>query len=389
MLFFYYIAKELVFPLLLSTGVISTILIMNRIFEFIPFLQAAGLETSVLLQIILYSLPPVLMISVPISLIIGVYAGISRLSSDYELIAMRASGVSLSFFYRPVFFVTIIVAAFVAIQTFYLGPIGVKNLELLKFNILKKQTRINLTEKQINHFFGNKLIYLSDKNGEEFTGIIIADWNSSSEAPVIEAKSGIIELNEETHQINFRLKDGVIHYTLENNIYRSIRFDRLEYDLAAPKVQGDNLPHRYRERENIGETKLDTELTLNELLKEIEASPENTSDYWEYIDELHGRIVTILSCLCFAIFALPMGIFNPRSPKAGNIVYMVLVLIIYFWIYAQTRSMVTRGEISPVWLYFSLVFVVLNGLYRYYKINQNIDSLFGDILKKQLHRKKA
>jgi hypothetical protein len=70
-----------------------------------------------------------------------------------------------------------------------------------------------------------------------------------------------------------------------------------------------------------------------------------------------------------------MGIFNPRSPKAGNIVYMVGVLVVYFLIYAQIRTMVGRGEIAPAALYLALLFVIANGLVKYIKINQNIDSL--------------
>jgi len=104
--------------------------------------------------------------------------------------------------------------------------------------------------------------------------------------------------------------------------------------------------------------------------------PSDDDDYFEYTEELHSRIVTILSCLCFAIFALPMGIYNPRSPKAGNMVYMISVLIIYFFIYARIRSMVGRGEISPAALYLALLFVTLNGLVKYFKVNLNIDSLF-------------
>ena len=114
---------------------------------------------------------------------------------------------------------------------------------------------------------------------------------------------------------------------------------------------------------------MDTELTINELVYEINRLPNNVKDYFEYIDEFHARIVTVLSCLCFAIFALPMGIYNPRSPKAGNIVYMVFVLIIYCMLYAQIRSNLTRGNITPGALYLALVFVIVNGLIKYFKIN--------------------
>jgi LPS export ABC transporter permease LptF len=370
------VVKELMFPLLLSTGVISTILMMNQIFEFIPFLQSTGVELDAIFEMIAYSLPPVLMISVPISLMIGIYAGISRLSSDSELIVMRASGISLTFFFKPVLSVAFFVAIFVMIQTFYLGPIGVTNLEDLKFNILKKQTRLNLTVKQINNFFGQKLIYIFDQSDDLFKGIFIADWKSTEDSGVIEAESGKIYLDEEKHKIVFKLNTGRIHNVMDKEGYRIVSFDHLDYDLTPPETENKNVPHRFRNKDGNRDSRMDTELTMDELYHEINKLPDNVKEYFEYIDEFHARIVTVLSCLCFAIFALPMGIYNPRSPKAGNIVYMVVVLIVYFLIYAQIRSMVTRGAVSPIALYLALLFVIVNGLIKYFKINQNIDSLF-------------
>ena len=121
---------------------------------------------------------------------------------------------------------------------------------------------------------------------------------------------------------------------------------------------------------------MDTELMIHELLAEIKRTQKNTSDYYEYLEEFHGRIVTILSCLCFALFALPMGIYNPRSPKTGNIIYMILVLMIYFFVYARIRNLLAKGEASPVVLYATLLFILGNALLKYLKINLNIDSFF-------------
>ncbi|MBU3914991.1 LptF/LptG family permease, partial [bacterium] len=129
-----------------------------------------------------------------------------------------------------------------------------------------------------------------------------------------------------------------------------------------------------------GKDRLDNELMLDELWEMIQRSKPNSREYFGYLDEFHGRIVTILSCICFAIFALPVGIFNPRNPKAGNIVYLISVLIIYFLIFAQTRSLLIQGKVPPIALYISLLFVVLNGLVKYFKINQNIDS-FSEYLR--------
>lgn len=376
MLLFVYIVKELVFPFLLATGVISSIMLMDQIFQFIPFLQASGLEVKSVVQMILYSISPILLIACPVSVLIGVYVGINRISSDYELVVMRASGISISYIFKPVLFVSVIIALFVMSLAFYISPSGMSRLEELKFNILKKHTKVQLSVNRINDFFGKKLIYIFEKEGDLMHGIFIADKNLPEHYSVIEADRGKIYFDDKSQKILFRLLDGNIHNDLEEDGYRIIKYDQLDYDLAPPKRDRSNLPRRFRKNE--GDTrvyKTDAELTVDELLHKIKTTPRSNPVHFDYVDELHARIVTALSCICFAVFALPMGIFDPRSPKAGNIIYILAVIIVYFLIFAQARSMLLQGEVPPITLYLPLFLALGLGMYNYYKVNHNFSSL--------------
>jgi lipopolysaccharide export system permease protein len=374
MLLFWYIVKELVFPFLLTTGIISSILLMDQVFQFIPFLQASGLEIKSVFQMVLYSLNTILMIALPISLMIGVYAGISRVSSDYELVVIRSSGVSISFLLKPVLFVAGLTSLVVMGVAFYLSPLGIGALEELKFNILKKHTKIQLSVNRINDFFGQRLVYVFEQQGDQLKGVFIADQVDPALQPVIEAEKGHIYFDEERQQIIFDLYNGRIHYDLGKAAYRVVDYQVLQYDLIPPQREFGHLPSRYQNKSADRRHKRDTEMTVNELLVMVAQKPPENSMYFEYLDELHARIVTVLSCFCFAIFALPMGIFDPRSPKAGNIVFMIAMLIIYFLIYAQSRSLLTQGKTHPLALYLPLALALLMGFFNHFKINHDIDS---------------
>lgn len=376
MLLFVYIVKELVFPFFLATGVISTIMLMDQIFQFIPFLQASGLEMKSVLQMILYSISPILLIACPVSLLIGVYVGINRISSDYELVVMRASGISISYIFKPVLFVAVIISVFVMILAFYVSPFGMSRLEELKFNILKKHTKIQLSVNRINDFFGKKLIYIFEKEGDLMHGIFIADKDLPERYSLIEADRGRIYFDDKSQKILFRLHDGRIHNDLGEGEYRLTTYSQLDYDLAPPKRDRRDLPSRFRKNEgSVREYKTDAELNVTELLSKIKNTPMSDSLYFEYLDEFHARIVTALSCICFAILALPLGIFDPRSPRAGNIIYMLAVMIVYFLIFAQARSMLLQAEVPPATLYLPLLLALAMGMYNYFKINHNFDSI--------------
>ncbi|MFH2130779.1 MAG: LptF/LptG family permease, partial [bacterium] len=301
MLLFFYIVKELFFPFFLATGVISSIMLMDQIFQFIPFLQASGLEFKSVVQMILYSLFPILLIACPVSVLIGVYAGINRISSDSELVVIRSSGVSISYIFKPVLFMAVLVAGLVMILAFYVSPFGMSRLEELKFNILKKHTKIQLSVNRVNDFFGKKLIYIFEKKGDLMHGIFIADKTLAEHHTLIEADKGRIYFDDQSQKILFRLMDGKIHNYLGDEGYRITTYDQLDYDLNPPKRDRSDLPSRFRK--NKGDTrkyKTDAELTVNELLEKIESTPPSNQLHFDYLDELHARIVTVLSCLCFS-----------------------------------------------------------------------------------------
>jgi len=376
MLLFKYFIKEFIFPLILSVGVISSILLMDQIYKFIPFLQTSGLEIKAIFQMILYSLPMILMIATPIGVMIAVYAGVYRISSDYEIISMRAAGISLSFLLKPVISLSIVVAAFVMVQTFYLSPIGVRNLDQLKFNILKKQTQINLESSKINNFFGQSLIYVKEKQGKLLKHVFISNWDLSDSDFYIEAKTGTIEINEKTRTINILLKNGRIHSSNQSDEYQIIDFKNFLYDLIPPQKDMSSFPQRFRNLSGkLGQTHV--VLTVHQLLKQIKLAKQlkNKDSYFEFTEEFHSRIVNFLSCIAFGLFALPIGLFNPRNPKTGRFIYMISMVIVYFVIFSQLKVLLSDGKIHPIFLYTPLLLALLFGGFSYFKVNYDLNSL--------------
>ena len=376
MLLYWYFVKEFIFPLILSVGVISSILLMDQIYKFIPFLQTSGLEIKIIFQMILFSMPMILMVATPIGVMIAVYAGVYRISSDYEIISMRAAGISLSFLLKPVFSLSIVVALFVMVQTFYLSPIGIRNLDQLKFNILKKQANINLESGKINNFFGQNLIYVKEKEGMVLKNIFISNWDLSNSDFFIEAKKGTIDVNEKTRTININLKNGRIHSSKNSDEYQIIDFMDFRYDLIPPQKDMRSFPQRFRKSSGkLGQTSV--VLTVDELWDEIKIANQarNKDSYYGLNQEFHSRIVNFLSCIAFGLFALPIGLFNPRNPKTGKFIYMISMVIVYFVIFSQLKVYLSDGKIPPVLLYSPLLLAFIFGGFSYLKINYDINSL--------------
>ncbi|MGH9731465.1 MAG: LptF/LptG family permease, partial [Candidatus Acidiferrales bacterium] len=90
-----YVCREVVAHALLGLAVFTFVFFVPQRVQLMALIvQHAGTagETALLL---LSSLPPVLIFTLPMSMLVGVLIGLGRLSADSEIVALNASGVSL------------------------------------------------------------------------------------------------------------------------------------------------------------------------------------------------------------------------------------------------------------------------------------------------------
>src|SRR5450755_3127126 len=104
-----YIFKEMLGPTALGFAFYTFIILMKNLFDFAGMIIKRSLPGSTVARLLYLSLPHIVVLTVPMSLLFGILIAIGRLSSDSEIIAMRALGISTRTIYRPVFFFSFLV----------------------------------------------------------------------------------------------------------------------------------------------------------------------------------------------------------------------------------------------------------------------------------------
>src|SRR3954468_53798 len=104
-----YIFKEMIGPTLLGFLFYTFIVLMNRLFVLAGMIIRRSLPAETVGKLLLLSIPHIVVLTVPMSILFGVLIAVGRLSADSEIIAMRALGISMRTIYRPVFVFTFIV----------------------------------------------------------------------------------------------------------------------------------------------------------------------------------------------------------------------------------------------------------------------------------------
>src|ERR1700716_1966957 len=97
-----YIITEIVGPMGLGFLVYTFILLLRFLFQSAEMIIRRGLPVSLVGKLLLVTLPNIVVLTLPMSLLFGILIAVGRLSSDSELTAMRSCGISLFSLYRPV-----------------------------------------------------------------------------------------------------------------------------------------------------------------------------------------------------------------------------------------------------------------------------------------------
>ena len=100
-----YVLRELAAPTLIGFGLFTFILLMNYLLTLAELIFRDGVGIADVGKIFLYSVPQVIVLTVPMAVLVGGLVAFGRLSADSEIIAMRSGGVSLYQLAAPVLMV--------------------------------------------------------------------------------------------------------------------------------------------------------------------------------------------------------------------------------------------------------------------------------------------
>src|SRR5437879_1109752 len=121
-----YVFREIVTSSFLATALATFVIflqvVLGRLFE----LLVRSASGPAVVQLFVLALPPVLLLSIPFGVLVGILVGLGRLSSDNEMMAMRSTGISTRIVVAPVLtfsFLAMLVSAACAV---WLNPLAVR-----------------------------------------------------------------------------------------------------------------------------------------------------------------------------------------------------------------------------------------------------------------------
>jgi Predicted permeases len=364
-----YILKEMVAPTLLGFGFYTFIILMRNLFDLAEMIIKRSLPFATVLKLLGLTLPNIVVLTIPMSLLFGILIAIGRLSADSEIIAMRSVGIPTSQIYRPVFYFSFIIFTVNLYLMNVVLPRGNSALQELKSEIFTSAIEKEISPRVFYDEFANWVIYVNDVDPVRGTwrGVFLSDANDPASQKIIVADSGHLTTVGPTKQVWAVLEGARTHIS---NLRKSDR-----YDITANRVQRfllvDKFSETIRGKAN-GRFRDVRELNLFELMEQIHQA-RDPMDRRIVLVEIHKKISIPFACLAFGILGLPLGITNRRGGKSSGFSLSIAIILVYYVLINHGEDMARNGSLDPalaMWL--PNIVLVAFGLYLLHRANVDV-----------------
>ena len=195
-------------------GVFTFVFLLNEILRYAKILISQAASPSHVLGILLNLLPSVLCITIPMGVLLGILIALGRMSADSEITALRASGVSLYRFIRPILIAATIGWAATSYLIINVLPDSNQAVRQLLFQVLTSKVRTDVRPRVFyDNLFPNMMFLVLDiETGEDsWHNVFLADLTKPDSPSVTLARNGQLLIDSEKRTVNFYLREGERH----------------------------------------------------------------------------------------------------------------------------------------------------------------------------------
>ena len=364
-----YVFKEVLGPLVLGFLVYTFILLLRFLFQSAEMIIRRGLPWSTVGELLLVTLPNIVVLTIPMSLLFGILIAVGRLASDSELVAIRASGIGLSRLYRPILLLAGTLTAINVALMIYALPWGNHSLQQIRLEILTRSVSQQVQPRIFSEDWQGKVLYVFESPPDEtrWKGVFIAESGSASEEnQVTTAEWGEVRVDQQGERVVLELTDATRQ---KMNLASPARFE-VSRNKRLELILEDQFMTNQRAKWAV--SKGVRELTLKELSRL--ARDRSATDEQRNLArvETHKKFSIPAACLAFAFIALPLGINNRRGGKGSGFAMSIAVLAVYYILLFNGEEAARYGKI-PGWVAMWTPNLVLTAVGIFLLIRRNRD----------------
>ena len=344
------IFREVAVAAALGTSLFTLVLFMYRLgsgklFEILLRGSASGATVSYLLSLLL---PFALVFALPTGTLVGVLIGLGRMSSDGEIMAMRAAGVPGKRVVAPVMAYAILAMLAAAFCSLYLQPFALREQYKIRNQGIAQQLTAEIQPRVFQEQFSrqNLILYVRDVAPSAST---IAEWKDVFIADSSPAEERSKEGREygDAPSVTIAARALAVPDAPHNTIQLSM------HDVSTHAVDRD--PSFYY---NTTAPTMDQLLAVNQKQEETanRIQSMDSRPLWEEVKrtgsadsrvELHRRLALPVACMLLALVGIPLGAASRRAGRGGAFVVTIFLAFFYYMSLVSLIGLAQTGRLRP------------------------------------------
>jgi lipopolysaccharide export LptBFGC system permease protein LptF len=358
-----YLAGQVVSTLSWAVALLTLMLVLGNVLrELLPQIMSHQLPMNYILAFVGYLLPFSMIYSIPWGILVSVLLVFGKLSSDNELVALRANGIGIPRICLPIFIITVSLLTFCLWINLYAAPISQVRLRATVFNLASQDPLALFGSDEVIDQFPNRKIYVGRKNGSTLEDLHIYELNAQKvPIRVVYARRGTIEVDKEHERILLHIYDARYE---ERDPAAVDDLKRMRYGIS---MREGVLPISLEELlEKARGNKRPNEMTLGQLRTAINERKEG-GRISVLLTELSKRFSNSMAVFTFVLVGIPLAITAQRRETSIGIAMSIVVAFTYFIFIVITDNVKNNPNWHPeilIWLP-NVVYLTLGGILFY------------------------
>jgi LPS export ABC transporter permease LptF len=303
-------------------------------------------------------IPYLLTYTLPVAVLTAVLLSLGRLSNDNEIIAIKASGVSMLKLVSPLFFMGVILSLVLVIFNDRIIPYAHFATRKTLLEVGMKNPAAALEPGVFINSFQKYVLFIYRIEENRLANVRIYEPQEGKPTRIIVAKRGEFIVMPENKSVKLKLIDGTADEPDPQNLTNFYKLNFKTYFMTL------NL-NQMRDKDKLG--KKYSDMTIRELNAEVEKLKKENIDPAPLIAEINKKIALAFSCLVFILLGIPLAIITRRREKSINLGMAILIITIYYPLFIGCEALGVQGYVDPtlaLWIP-NIIFACIGSILSY------------------------
>jgi lipopolysaccharide export system permease protein len=208
------IFKSFIRPFVVTFFIVMFVLLMLFLFKYIDDLIGKGFQWYIILELMMYASMTNVAMALPLSVLLSSIMTYGSLGENYELVAIKSAGISLSRAMYPMMIVVTVLSIGAFIFSDHMLPIANFKYYSLLYDVRQQKTAFLITEGVFNSSFQSQgysiRVQKKDPDGQTLHEIMIYQRDEkTNNISVLFAKEGIMYRTPDDKYLVLKLKQGI------------------------------------------------------------------------------------------------------------------------------------------------------------------------------------